>query len=152
MEWGTASTLDGQLRQLGDWQRRHLPCLHSALGQQMLAWLIEHNARPRPFGELVASTRFSTTSVRHLLNQFVVLGLIEVRANPLARRRGEIVATPRLRQRLEEYSERIKLIVAQHRGEAPRSYVFAPPPGAPGTAPGVGQRHRAYNVRIRTEP
>src|SRR5260370_29511480 len=80
-------TLDGDLRSLSDWQRRHLPRIHTPLGQQMLAWLIRNRAQPKPFSQLVVATNFSTTTVRHLLNQFIVLGLVEVRKNPVTLRR-----------------------------------------------------------------
>ena len=107
-------TLAGDLRQLADWQRRHLPCIHTALGQQTLAWLIRHNSLPKPFAELVSWTTFSTTSVRHLVNQLVALNLVEPRTNPVTRR-GYVVATPKLKARLEEYAERMTAIVARHR-------------------------------------
>jgi DNA-binding MarR family transcriptional regulator len=111
-----APTLESDLRCLSDWQRRYLPNLHSPLGQQMLAWLIKNKNQPKPFSHLLVSTSFSPTSVRHLLNQFVVLGLVEVRKAPVTRRRGDIVATPKLQERLEEYTERIKGIISHHRG------------------------------------
>jgi hypothetical protein len=77
--FGQAPTLENDLGYLSDWQRRYLPHIHSPLGQQILAWLIENRDQPKPFSHLFISTRFSPTSVRHLLNQFAVLGLIEVR-------------------------------------------------------------------------
>jgi len=54
--------------------------------------------------------------VRHLVNHLLALGLVELRTNPLTHRRGHVVATARLRERLEEYAERMKAIVAWHRG------------------------------------
>jgi DNA-binding MarR family transcriptional regulator len=62
------------------------------------------------------STSFSPTSVRHLLNQFAILGLVEFRKGPTTRRRGDIVATPKLKERLEEYTERIRGIISHHCG------------------------------------
>jgi hypothetical protein len=112
----SALMLESDLRCLSDWQRRYLPNLHSPLGQQMLAWLIKNKNQPKPFSHLLVSTSFSPTSVRHLLNQFAVLGLVEVRKAPVTRRRGDIVATPKLQERLEEYAERIKGIISHHRG------------------------------------
>jgi hypothetical protein len=107
-------TFESDLRGLSDWQRRYLPCIHSALGHQILAWLIKNNDQPKPFSHLLVSTSFSTTSVRHLINQFAVLGLVEVRKAPATCRRGNIVATPSLRTRLEEYAERIKGVITRH--------------------------------------
>jgi hypothetical protein len=46
------------------------------------------------FGHLVVSTSSSPTSVRHLLNQFAVVGLVEFRKAPVTSRRGDIVASP----------------------------------------------------------
>ena len=109
-------TLESELRCLSDWQRRHLPNIHSPLGQQMLAWLIRNRDQPMPFSHLLVSTRSSPTSVRHLLNQFAVLGLVEVRKAPVTCRRGDIVATAKLKERLEEYAERIAGIILRHRG------------------------------------
>jgi hypothetical protein len=51
-----------------------------------------------------------------LLNQFAVVGLVEVRKGPVTRRPGDIVATPKLKERLEDYAERIKGIISHHRG------------------------------------
>jgi hypothetical protein len=114
--FGQAPTLENDLRYLSDWQRRYLPHIHSPLGQQILAWLIENRDQPKPFSHRFISTRFSPTAVRHLLNQFAVLGLIEVRKAPVTYCRGDIVATPKLQERLEEYVERIKCIISHHRG------------------------------------
>jgi hypothetical protein len=86
----------------------------------MLDWLIRNRAQPKPFCELVVATRFSTTSVRHLLNQFIVLGLAEARKNPVTLRRGEIVAAPKLKERLEEYAERIRGALSQARSDGAR--------------------------------
>jgi hypothetical protein len=113
-------TRDDDLRSLSDWQRSHLPHIHTALGQQTLGWLIRNKSQPRSFNELVGATTFSTTSVRHLLNQFIVLGLVEARKNLVTLRRGEIVATPKLKQQLEEYAERIKVVLSQARADGAR--------------------------------
>jgi hypothetical protein len=113
---GQDPTLERDLRCLSDWQRRYLPNIHSPLGQQMLAWLIRNRDQPKPFSHLLVSTRFSPTSVRHLLNQFAVLGLVDVRKAPVTCRRADIVATPKLKERLEEYTERIRGIISHHRG------------------------------------
>jgi hypothetical protein len=51
-----------------------------------------------------------------LLNQFAVLGLVEVPKAPVACRRGNIVATPKLKERLEEYAERMDSIISHHLG------------------------------------
>jgi hypothetical protein len=109
-------TLESELRCLSDWQRRHLPNIHSPLGQQMLAWLIRNRDQPKPFSHLLVSTSSSPTSVRHLLNQFAVLGLVEVRKAPVTCRRRDIVATAKLKERLEAYAERIAGIILRHRG------------------------------------
>jgi hypothetical protein len=110
----SALMLESDLRCLSDWQRRYLPNIHSPLGQQILAWLIKNKDQPKPFSHLLISTSFSTTSVRHLLNQFAVVGLVEVRKGPVTRRPGDIVATPKLKERLEEYAEYIKGIISRH--------------------------------------
>jgi hypothetical protein len=112
----SARTLESDIRWLSDWQRRYLPNVHSPLGQQVLAWLIRNGDRSKPFSHLLVSTSFSPTSVRHVLNQFAVLGLVEVPKAPVACRRGNIVATPKLEERLAEYAERIKAIISHHRG------------------------------------
>jgi hypothetical protein len=108
--------LERELTFLSDWQRRHLPNIHSLLGQQMIAWLIRNYAKPKPFSHLLASTSFSTTSVRHLLNQFAVLGLVEISKASGTCRRGDIVAATKLRERLEEYAELIAAVVTHHGG------------------------------------
>jgi len=107
-------SFEDDLRCLAGWQRRYLPGIHSSLGQQLLIWLIANINQPRPFSHLLASTTFSTTTVRHLLNQFAVLELVEIRKTQGTFRRGDIVATPRLRERLEQYAECIKVIISRH--------------------------------------
>ena len=52
----------------------------------------------------------------HPLTRFAVLGLVEVRKGPVTRRPGDIVATPKLNERLEEYAEHIKAIISRQRG------------------------------------
>jgi hypothetical protein len=111
----SARTLESDLRCLSDWQRRYLPNVHSPLGQQILAWLIRNGDQPKPFSHLLVSTSFSPTCVRHLLDQFAVLGLVEVPKTRVARRRGNIVATPKLQERLEAYADCIKGIISHHR-------------------------------------
>ena len=112
----SARTLESDLRHLSDWQRRYLPNIHSPLGQQILAWLIRNRDQPKPFSHLLVSTSFSPTSVRHFLNQFAILGLVDVPKSPVTCRRGDVVATPKLQERLEEYAECIKGIISHHRG------------------------------------
>jgi hypothetical protein len=112
----SARTLESDLRCLSDWQRRYLPNVHSPLGQQILAWLIRNKDQPKPFSHLLVSTSFSPTCVRQLLNQFAVLGLVEVPKSPVTCRRGDVVATPKLQERLEEYAECMKGIISHHRG------------------------------------
>ena len=114
--FGQNPTLERDLRCLSDWQRRYLPNVHSPLGQQILAWLIRNRDQPKPFSHLLVSTSFSPTCVRHLLNRFAVLGLVEVPKAPVTCRRGNIVATAKLQERLEEYAECIKGIISHHRG------------------------------------
>jgi hypothetical protein len=109
-------TLQSDLRCLSDWQRRHLPSVHSSLGRQMIAWLIKNRDRPKPFSHLLVSTSFSKTSVRHLLNQLVVLGLVEITKARSTCRRGDIIATPKLKERLEEFAELIAAIISRHSG------------------------------------
>jgi hypothetical protein len=119
--------LERELTCLSDWQRRHLPSIHSLLGQQMIAWLIRNFPQPKPFSHLLASTSFSTTSMRHLLNQFSVLGLVEITKAPSTCQRGAIVAAPKLRERLKEYAELIAAVITRHCGvdfNPPRSKLF----------------------------
>jgi hypothetical protein len=145
-------TLERDLRCLSDWQRRYLPNIHSPLGQQILAWLIRNRDQPKPFSHLLVSTRFSPTSVRHLLNQFAVLGLVEVRNAPVTCRRGDIVATPKLKERLEEYSERRRGIISHYRGMGLNSSQSAGSPRlsrqmaeAPIEEEETGAEHRSAN-------
>jgi hypothetical protein len=39
--------------------------------------------------------------------------LVEIRKAPVTSRRGDIVASPKLQERLEEYAERIKRVISR---------------------------------------
>jgi len=62
-----------------------------------------------------------------LLNQFAVLGLVEMEKAPSTCRRRDIVAAPKLSERLKEYAELIAAVITRHSGvdfKAPQPGIF----------------------------
>ena len=112
----SASALDTDLNNLSDWQRRHLPGIHSSPGKEGLAWLIANWGQPKSFKDLLASTQASEMAAKNFLNQFFALGLVEMNKDPANKHRREILATMELGKRLEQYAGLITRVVASHEG------------------------------------
>ena len=110
-----ASSLENVVRNVSEWQRRHLPGIHTPPGKAVLAHLIETWGQQTTFTNLRKSTGFGETTIRHALNQLVALGLAEVHKAQFSRRQRGIAATPKLKERLEEYAALISRVIALHK-------------------------------------
>ena len=106
--------LESAVRNLSEWQRRHLPGIHSPPGKAVLAHLIETWSEQTSFTNLRKSTGFGETAIRHALNQFVALGIVEIHKDQFSRRQRGIAATPKLKERLEEYAALMRRVVDYH--------------------------------------
>ena len=109
-----ALSLESAVRNLSEWQRRHLPGIHSPPGRAVLAHLIETSSELTSFTSLRNSTGFRETALRQVLKQFVSIGIVEIRKNRFSGRRLGVVATPMLKERLEEYAVLIARVIALH--------------------------------------
>ena len=109
-----ALSLEVAVRNLSEWQRRYLPGIHTPPGKAVLAHLIETWSGQTSFTNLRKSTGFSETTIRHALNQFVALGLVEIHKDQFSSRQRGIAATPKLKERLEEYATLISRVIALH--------------------------------------
>jgi DNA-binding HxlR family transcriptional regulator len=109
-----ALSLESAVRNLSEWQRRHLPGIHTPPGKAVLAHLIETWSEQTSFTNLRKSTGFSETTIRHALNQFVALGLVKIHKDQFSSRQRGIAATPKLKECLEEYAVLISRVIALH--------------------------------------
>ena len=109
-----ALSLESAVRNLSEWQRRHLPGIHLPSGKAVLAYLIETWGQQTSFTSLQNSTGFRETALRQVLKQFVSIGIVEIRKNRFSGRRLGVVATPMLKERMEEYAVLISRVIALH--------------------------------------
>ena len=111
-ERGPGRSVEREVGRLSEWQRAHLPCIHTGPGKEFLAWLVKNWSEPKPFSDLRRSSKYSETTLRNILNQYAVLGLVEITKDPFTYRHKEIIAAPKLKSSLEEYADRIAGIIA----------------------------------------
>jgi hypothetical protein len=111
-ERGPVLSVEREVGRLSEWQRAHLPCIHTGPGKEFLAWLVKNWSEPKPFSDLRRSSKYSETTLRTILNQYAVLGLVEITKDPFTHRHKEIIAASKLKSSLEEYADRIAGIIA----------------------------------------
>jgi hypothetical protein len=111
-ERGPVPSVEREVGRLSEWQRAHLPCIHTGPGREFLSWLVKNWSEPKPFSDLRRSSKYSETTLRNILNQYAVLGLVEITKDPFTCRHKEIIAAPKLKSSLEEYADRIAGIIA----------------------------------------
>ena len=111
-EQGPVPSVEREVERLSEWQRAHLPCIHTGPGKEFLAWLVKNWSEPKPFSDLRRSSKCSQATLRHILNRYAGLGLVEITKDPFTYRHKEIIAAPKLKSSLEEYANRIARIIA----------------------------------------
>ena len=105
-------SVEREVGSLSEWQRAHLPCIHTGPGKELLAWQVKNWSEPKPFSDLRRSSKYSETTLRHILNQYAGLGLVEIKKDPFTYRHKEIIAAPKLKSSMVEYANRIAGIIA----------------------------------------
>ena len=69
------------LEQLRCWERDNLPGADTAVGNEVLVWLLKSKNQPRPLKDLYQSSRFSEPTIRNCLKQFSSLGFAIIESN-----------------------------------------------------------------------
>jgi hypothetical protein len=94
------------LERLHAWERSNIPGANTALGNEILIWLLKSKKRPRSLKDLYRSSRFSEPTVRNLLRSYGDHGLVLIESNGDDMRSRFARATPKLDQVLSEYRQR----------------------------------------------
>lgn len=94
------------LEGLHDWERSNIPGANTALGNEVLIWLLKSHRRPRALKDLYRSSRFSEPTIRNLLRVYSDHGLVVIESNGDDMRTRFALATPKLEQMLLEYRQR----------------------------------------------
>lgn len=96
------------LEQLHAWERSNLPGANSALGNEVLIWLLKSKKRPRALKDLYRSSRFSEPTIRSLLRTYSDHGLIVLESDGEDMRSRFARATSKLEQVLIDYRQRFQ--------------------------------------------
>jgi len=98
------------LELLHAWERKHLPGADTAVGNEVLVWLLKSRRKPRPLKDLYRSSRFSEPTIRKSLKEFVDLGFAIIQSNDHDMRNRFAQATPKLETVVAEYQKRFQEI------------------------------------------
>jgi hypothetical protein len=96
------------LEQLHRWERENLPGADTAVGNEVLVWLLKSKTKPRPLKDLYRSSRFSEPTIRNCLKEFAACGFAAVESNGEDMRTRFARATPKLEQTVAEYRKRFQ--------------------------------------------
>lgn len=91
------------LEQLHLWERENLPGADTAVGNEVLVWLLKSKNKPRPLKDLYRSSRFSEPTIRNCLKEFAALGFASIESNGQDMRTRFARATPKLETTVAEY-------------------------------------------------
>lgn len=106
------------LEQLHLWERENLPGADTAVGNEVLVWLLKSKSRPRPLKDLYRSSRFSEPTIRNCLKEFATLGFASIVSNGQDMRSRFARATPKLEATVAEYRRRFQEVAELARVEA----------------------------------
>mgnify|MGYP000426214624 CR=1 FL=1 len=96
------------LEQLHRWERENLPGADTAVGNEVLVWLLKSKSKPRPLKDLYRSSRFSEPTIRNCLKEFAALGFAAIESNGEDMRTRFARATPKLELTVTEYRKRFQ--------------------------------------------
>ncbi len=106
------------LEQLHLWERENLPGADTAVGNEVLVWLLKSKSKPRPLKDLYRSSRFSEPTIRNCLKEFAALGFASIVSNGHDMRSRFARATPKLEMTVAEYRRRFQEVAELARAEA----------------------------------
>jgi DNA-binding MarR family transcriptional regulator len=102
-----------QLEAVSLWKRRNLPLLTMPQGAEVVAWLMQSGARPRPLKELYAASRFSEPTVRTVIQSLADRNLVVFQCDDSDQRVRLVRPSPKLVDMLEDYVAKIRVCVAK---------------------------------------
>ena len=105
------------LEQLRCWERDNLPGADTAVGNEVLVWLLKSKHQPRPLKDLYQSSRFSEPTIRNCLKQFSSLGFAIIESNGKDQRARYARATGKLETTVDDYRRRFQEVAEMARQE-----------------------------------
>lgn len=102
-----------QLEAVNLWKRRNLPLLAMPQGAEVVAWLMQSRARPRPLKELYAASRFSEPTVRTVIQSLADRDLVVFQCDDSDQRVRLVRPSSKLVDMLEDYVAKITVCVAK---------------------------------------
>ena len=105
------------LEQLRCWERDNLPGADTAVGNEVLVWLLKSKHQPRPLKDLYQSSRFSEPTIRNCLKQFSSLGFAVIESNGKDMRARYARATGKLETTVDDYRKRFQEVAELARRE-----------------------------------
>ena len=105
------------LEQLHRWERENLPGADTAVGNEVLVWLLKSKNKPRPLKDLYRSSRFSEPTIRNCLREFAKMGFAEIESNGQDMRTRFARATPKLESTVADYRKRFQEVAELARAE-----------------------------------
>ena len=103
------------LEQLRCWERDNLPGADTAVGNEVLVWLLKSKNQPRPLKDLYQSSRFSEPTIRNCLKQFSSLGFAIIESNGKDQRARYARATGKLETTVDDYRRRFQEVAEMAR-------------------------------------
>ena len=119
------------LEQLRCWERDNLPGADTAVGNEVLVWLLKSKNQPRPLKDLYQSSRFSEPTIRNCLKQFSSLGFAIIEANGKDQRARYARATGKLETTVDDYRRRFQEVAEMARRDGLITTAPHKRPGAP---------------------
>ena len=103
------------LEHLRCWERDNLPGADTAVGNEVLVWLLKSKNQPRPLKDLYQSSRFSEPTIRNCLKQFSSLGFAIIESNGKDQRARYARATGKLETTVDDYRKRFQEVAEMAR-------------------------------------
>lgn len=131
------------LEKLYAWERTHIPGANTALGNEVLIWLLKSKKRPRALKDLYRSSRFSEPTIRNLLRLYSDHGLVVLESNGDDMRSRFARATSKLDVVLVEYRQRFHELAAMAKDD---DLVLPGPAESPEPAPSFKLRGQIASI------
>ena len=81
----------------------NLPTVDTRPGMTLLIWLLKHDGKPQPIGQLYKDSKQSEATMRECVKVFISEGLAAIEPNPNDSRQRLLYGTPKLKEKAEEH-------------------------------------------------